>query len=156
MSHDEQPDRPQEELLCPSAGAHSDSVLIGVVSGSADAPRVLPTDQTMPVTQEVIDLAHPVAPTEVFRFAAPCGTGNCIHFRDAACQIAARSTVLLDEVVAQLPKCLIRARCRWFHQEGADMCRRCPQIVTKQYLPSAEMLRIVNETDPPAAAYAPH
>ncbi|MER6784294.1 hypothetical protein ABT330_06575 [Streptomyces sp. NPDC000658] len=32
----------------------------------------------------------------------------------------------------------------------------CPQIVTKQCLPSAEMLRIVNETDPPAAAYAPH
>ncbi|GGS89907.1 hypothetical protein GCM10010206_60810 [Streptomyces cinerochromogenes] len=155
MSRDE-PDRQRGELLCPSAAAHSESVLIGVVTGSADAPRVRPTDHAMPVTQEVLDLAQPVSPTEVFRFAAPCRTGSCIHFRNAACQISARSTVLLDEVVAQLPKCPIRARCRWFHQEGADMCRRCPQIVTKQYAPSAEMLRIVNENDPPEASCTPH
>ena len=109
----------------------------------------------MPVTREIIGLAHPVSPTEVFRFAAPCGAKGCIHFRDTACQIAARSTVLLDEVVTHLPKCPIRARCRWFHQEGADMCRRCPQIVTEQYLPSAEILRIVNENEPPSAVCAP-
>jgi hypothetical protein len=29
------------------------------------------------------------------------------------------------------------------------MCRRCPQIVTKQYAPSAAELRIVDEDQPP-------
>ncbi|MGW1365410.1 hypothetical protein ACWCQP_49950 [Streptomyces chartreusis] len=155
MSRDE-PDQQQEELLCPSTSVRSESVLIGVVSGSAEAPRVLPTDRVVPVTQEVIDLAQPVSPTEVFRFAAACQTVRCVHFKNAACQIAARSTVLLDEVVEDLPKCPIRAQCRWFHQEGAAMCRRCPQIVTKQYAPSAELLQIVNENDPPAAACTAH
>ncbi|MEU2027144.1 hypothetical protein ABZ565_34210 [Streptomyces sp. NPDC016469] len=140
-----------EELLCPSAPAHPESVLIGIVSGTANEPQIIPTENAMPVTPEIIDMAGPVAPTEAFRFAATCRTGGCIHFKNAACQIASRSTMLLDEVVINLPKCPIRAECRWFHQEGTDMCRRCPQIVTKQFAPSAEMLRIVNESDPPPA-----
>lgn len=105
----------------------------------------------MQVTREIIQLARPVSPSEVFRFASTCRTSGCIHFKDAACQIAARSVGLLDEVVTRLPKCPIRAQCRWFHQEGPAMCRRCPQIVTEQHAPSAEMLRIVDETDPPTA-----
>ncbi|MEU4039080.1 hypothetical protein [Streptomyces collinus] len=73
MSRDE-PDRQRVELLCPSAAAHSESVLIGVVTGSADAPRVRPTDRAMPVTQEVLDLAQPVSPTEVAVDFAALGT----------------------------------------------------------------------------------
>lgn len=148
------PDTSEEKaLLCPSAPPHpTDSVLIGVVSGTADKPRVIPTEHATSVTQEIIQLAGPVSPSEVFRFASTCRTSDCIHFKNEACQIAARSVTLLDEVVVRLPKCPIRAQCRWFHQEGAAMCRRCPQIVTEQHAPSAEMLRIVNETDPPPAA----
>jgi hypothetical protein len=148
--HDET-DGNDEELLCPSAPAQPRSVLIGVVSGTADKPRITPTETAMPVTPELIAMAGPVAPTEAFRFAATCRTSGCIHFRNAACQIAARSTVLLDEVVVNLPKCPIRPQCRWFREEGADMCRRCPQIVTRQFAPSAEMLRIVNASEPPPA-----
>src|SRR5262249_3845314 len=134
MSHDEPDRRGGEELLCPSVPPHpTESVLIGVVSGTADEPRVLPTKHAMPVTREIIDLPQPVAPTEVFLFAATCCASGCIHFKKAACQIAARSTVLLDEVTVRLPKCPIRAQCRWFHQEGPAICRRCPQIVTMQH-----------------------
>ncbi|WP_335935066.1 hypothetical protein [Streptomyces sp. PTD5-9] len=151
MPHDET-GRSSEELLCPSAPAQPESVLIGVVSGSVDDTRIIPTERAMPVTPELIDMTGPVAPTEVFRFAATCRTNGCIHFKNAACQIAVRSAALLDEVVTELPKCPIRTQCRWFHQEGGDLCRRCPQIVTRQFAPSAEMLHIVNETDPPPAA----
>ncbi|MFD0277882.1 hypothetical protein ACFVHB_28795 [Kitasatospora sp. NPDC127111] len=138
-------------LLCPSAPADpAGSVLIGVVSGTAAAPRVVPTTQAVPVTLEIIELARPASPGEVFRFAGACHASRCVHFKDSACQIAARSAVLLDAVVDDLPRCPIRSRCRWFHQEGPALCRRCPQIVTEQHRPSAEMLRIVNENDPPA------
>lgn len=140
----------EEELLCPSAPARpAESVLIGVVSGTREKPRIIPTEEAMPVDQEIIELARPVSPGEVFRFASSCKTSACIHFKNAACQIAARSTELLDEVTQRLPHCSIRAQCRWFHQEGSDMCRRCPQIVTKQYAPSAVALQIVDENEPP-------
>ena len=139
-----------KDLLCPSAPAHpGTSVLIGVLSGTREEPRIVPTREAMPVDQEIIELARPVSPGEVFRFADTCQTSACIHFKNAACQIAARSTELLDEVTQRLPHCPIRAQCRWFHQEGPDMCRRCPQIVTKQYAPSAAVLRIVDEDQPP-------
>jgi hypothetical protein len=146
-----EPDAGEEEvLLCPSALPNpNESVLIGVVSGTADEPRVIPTEYAMRVTQEIIDLAAPVPPGEIFRFAAPCRASGCVHFGDETCNIAARGVALLDEVTVRLPKCPIRSACRWFHQEGPDMCRRCPQVVTEQRLPSAEMLRIVNETDAP-------
>ncbi|MET8542585.1 hypothetical protein ABZW03_18295 [Kitasatospora sp. NPDC004799] len=138
------------DLLCPSAPADAaGSVLIGVVAGTPGAPRVAPTAHAMPVTVEITALARPASPGEVFRIAAPCRTSGCAHFRNSACGIASRSAVLLDEVVGELPRCPIRARCRWFHQEGPSLCRRCPQVVTEQYRPSAEMLRIVNESDPP-------
>ncbi|MEU1283398.1 hypothetical protein [Kitasatospora sp. NPDC005856] len=149
---------PQDEadegagLLCPSAPAEpAGSVLIGVVSGTPGAPRVVPTTHAVPVTLEIIELARPASPGEVFRFAGDCHESRCVHFRNAACQIAARGTVLLDEVVDRLPPCPIRARCRWFHQEGPALCRRCPQIVTEQRRPSSEMLRIVDESDPPGS-----
>ncbi|MFB7617976.1 hypothetical protein [Kitasatospora sp. NPDC056181] len=150
---------PQDEaddgggLLCPSAPADSaGSVLIGVVSGTPGAPRVVPTAHAMPVTLEITELARPASPGEVFRFASACRTSGCVHFKQSACQIASRSAVVLDEVVEELPRCPIRAQCRWFHQEGPSLCRRCPQIVTEQHRPTAEMLRIVNEDDPPAGA----
>ncbi|MBB4981114.1 MULTISPECIES: hypothetical protein [Streptomyces] len=138
------------ELLCPSAPADAaGAVLIGVVAGTPGAPRVTPTAHAMPVTLEITELARPASSGEVFRVAAPCRTSGCAHFKKSACQIASRSAVLLDEVVSELPRCPIRAQCRWFHQEGPSLCRRCPQIVTEQHRPSSEMLRIVNETDPP-------
>ncbi|MGX2993033.1 hypothetical protein JNUCC64_01860 [Streptomyces sp. JNUCC 64] len=130
-------------------------MLIGVLSGTAEEPRVVPTERALPVDRELIELAGPVAPDEVFRFAAPCRTSECAHFKDSACGIAGRGVVLLDEVTVRLPACPIRARCRWFRQEGPPMCRRCPQIVTHQRVPSDEMLRIVTETDAPAPPAPP-
>jgi len=73
-----------------------------------------------------------------------------VHFRDDACRLAARSVAVLTEVTEDLPRCSIRPQCRWFRQEGPAMCRRCPQIVTDQYRPSAEMLRVVYGEAPPA------
>ncbi|HEV2426057.1 MAG TPA: nitrogen fixation protein [Terriglobia bacterium] len=131
-------------LLCPSSrGALADSVLIGVVTAQADGPRVVPTERALPVTPEILALAEPVSPSEVFRFASPCQAGKCPHFQNQACQLAVRSVKLLEPVEDGLPKCSIRPHCRWFRQEGAAICKRCPQVVTDQFSPSETMVQIV-------------
>lgn len=131
-------------LLCPSSTATlEDTVLIGVVTDHVDGPRVVPTDHAMPVTTDILKMAEPVHPSEVFRFASPCQGCKCPHFKDDACQLAVRSVNLLEAVVDTLPKCSIRPHCRWFRQEGPAICKRCPQVVTYQYNPSATMVKIV-------------
>lgn len=127
-------------LLCPSAEpGWNDARMIGVVGGTACAPRVTPLERTLPVTPELLALARPVQPTEVFRFAAPCMTSQCHHFGQGACRLAAKIVRKLDAVTDTLPHCLIRAECRWFRQEGREACRRCPQVVTDNALASPAM-----------------
>jgi len=139
-------------LLCPSApGSPDDSVLIGVVTSHSEGPRMVPTETAMPVTPEILKMAEPVSPSEVFRFASSCRAGKCPHFENEKCQLAVRSVVLLEPVADDLPKCPIRSLCRWFRQEGPEMCRRCPQIVTDQFKPYDQMIQIVYGTDPPPA-----
>jgi hypothetical protein len=131
-------------LLCPSStGTLEDTLLIGVVTDHADGPRVVPTDRAMPVTPDILKMAEPVNPSEVFRFASPCQGCKCPHFKNEACQLAVRSVDLLEAVVDELPACSIRPHCRWFRQEGAAICKRCPQVITDQYNPSDTTLKIV-------------
>lgn len=139
-----------DELLCPSAPPLPDeAVLIGVVTGKPGQPRVVPTASPLPVTPELLAMAEPVRPSEVFRFAARCRGAQCVHFENESCQLAVRSAQLLESVSEALPPCPIRPKCRWFRQEGAAICRRCPQIVTDQFRPYDHMVEIVFGTDAP-------
>lgn len=138
--------RKPSERLCPSAPATiGDAVLIGVRIAVGEGAQILPTQRPIPVTQDIIDLAAPQEADELFRFATTCASSRCPHFEGEKCQIAARSMGRLEEVVDDLPRCAIRKQCRWFHQEGAAMCRRCPQIVRNQSDPSLDMLAIAGE-----------
>ena len=44
--------------------------------------------------------------------------------------LAQRIVETLDPVVDALPSCLVRASCRWYAEQGAQACFRCPQVVT--------------------------
>ena len=132
-------------LLCPSAPPEmADSVVFGVVGGTYEQPRVAYLKVPQPVTEEVLALARPIAPGEVFRFAAPCATSACRHFHGGRCSLATRVVELLPVAVEGLPPCRIRPSCRWFRQEGIAACFRCPQVVTKIRNPS-ERLRQVED-----------
>lgn len=113
--------------------------MIGIVGGTEQEPRVSLLISPQPVTQDVIALAEPVTPTEVFRFAAPCMNAGCVHFTAGVCRLASRIVQFLPEVGTQLPACPIRSQCRWWRQEGRAACLRCPQVVTDNYHPSALM-----------------
>lgn len=124
--------------MCPSAphdepGAH----VFAVVGGTLEEPSVSYLDKPLPVTQELIDMAGPVDPAEIFRISAPCAGSKCSHFNDTehSCRLATRTVKLASVVVTKPPRCGIRATCVWWAQEGVSACLRCPQVVTHDFAP---------------------
>jgi hypothetical protein len=128
-------------LLCPSAQPDiPGSVIFGVIQGTPQDPRLVQLTEPQPTTTQILDLAAPVKPTEVFRFAAPCAEFACRHFDGNECQLAGRIVSLLSSVEAPLAPCHIRRSCRWWHQEGKAACMRCPMIVTESATESETMI----------------
>jgi len=135
------------KTLCPSAQPDwQGSQVIGVVGGTADTPEVAYLSQPLPVTEELLKLAAPVTPSEVFRFAAPCACSGCGHYaeQEEKCRLAEKVVRWAPIVVAKLPPCTIRPDCRWWQQEGRAACLRCPQVVTDNFKASEEMSRAAN------------
>lgn len=120
--------------LCPSAQPGMENCrILGVVDHEAPTPRLVYLNQPMPATDEVLALAAPLKPTEVFRLSATCQEHKCPHFDGADCRLATRIVQILPAVVDELPPCTIRKDCRWFSQEGGAACRRCPEVTTVSY-----------------------
>ncbi len=124
--------------MCPSAphdepGAH----VFAVVGGTLAEPSVAYLDKPLPMTQELVDMAAPVDPAEVFRISAPCAGERCGHFNSAehSCRLATRTVALASVVVTKPPRCAIRSSCVWWAQEGVSACLRCPQVVTHDFAP---------------------
>lgn len=134
--------------LCPSAQPEmADSVVFGVVKGTVAEPRLAHLAEPRSVTDELLALASPVKPTEVFRFAAPCASNSCQHFDGADCRLAKRIVELLPAIDNLLPPCRLRSSCRWWQQEGKAACLRCPQIVTETYQPSELLNQAADPTN---------
>ncbi|MDR9404368.1 MAG: nitrogen fixation protein [Halothece sp. Uz-M2-17] len=134
--------------LCPSSRPElPNSVVFGVIRGSVEKPRVNYLKQPEPVTKEVIALAEPVTPTEVFRTASPCEESSCQHFDGQDCQLAKRVVDQLPSVSQKLPACSIRNECRWWAQEGSSACFRCPQVITDSYGTSEQWTQVATPTN---------
>ena len=119
--------------LCPSANPQGEGARVfAVVGGTPAEARATYLERALPLTDEVRALAGPVDPAEVFRVANHCVTGACGHFDtgNKTCGLVRRTVQLMPIVVHRLPRCAIRPECLWWQQEGAQACRRCPQVVT--------------------------
>jgi hypothetical protein len=125
--------------LCPSAQPGMDNCrVLGVVEHGLDqherpAPRIVYLNEILPATEDVLAMAAPLKPTEVFRLSATCAEHKCPHFDGIDCRLATRIVNMLPAVVDALPPCTIRKDCRWFSQEGAAACQRCPEVTTVNY-----------------------
>jgi len=120
--------------LCPSAQPGMDRCsILGVVEQDGSTPMLAYLNQQVPATPEALAMAAPLKPTEVFRLSATCAEHKCPHFDGADCRLATRVVQLMPAVVDALPPCLIRKECRWYSQEGAAACMRCPGITTVSY-----------------------
>ena len=139
-------------LLCPSAQPDmKDARILGVVSGSAEAPELAYLNQHLPVSQELLATAAPANPLQVFRIAAQCEEKACCHFDGKNCRLATRIVQILPAVSEALPACLIRPTCRWYQQEGRAACLRCPQVITETYEPSEDFKRAAMGDEEPSS-----
>ncbi|MFD3438974.1 hypothetical protein ACFWU3_15875 [Streptomyces sp. NPDC058685] len=128
---------------CPSAQPDMPgSTVLGIVEGTADDPEVRYLASPVPAAAEITSLAGDLLPTEVFRFSADCVESNCRHFDGRDCSLAKRITAVLPPVIDVLPRCHARPSCRWWHQEGAAACFRCPQVVTTTVWPTPEQMTV--------------
>jgi hypothetical protein len=120
--------------LCPSAQPGMDKCrILGVVQQGGSTPMLVYLKEHVPATPDVLAMANPLKPTEIFRLAATCAEHKCPHFDGADCRLATRVVQIMPAVVDALPPCLIRKECRWYSQEGGAACNRCPGIATVSY-----------------------
>jgi hypothetical protein len=139
--------------FCPSAQPTMDGAFaFGVVGGTLEEPRVGYLEGRVPVTDELLALAGPVKPTQVFRFGAPCVGGACTHFDGADCKLATKLVQLMPPASKNLPACQLRPDCRWWKQEGKAACMRCPQVMTDCYTPPNQVQSVVANPNTPVAA----
>jgi hypothetical protein len=128
------------ELLCPSAQPEiAGAVAIGLVDHEQSPPSVSYLDKPAQITPELLELAQPLRPTELFRFAAPCQGERCSHWSGSDCNLIGGIVKLLPDGQAALPACGIRPDCRWFAQSGTAACLRCPEVITQNQDPSEAM-----------------
>jgi hypothetical protein len=116
---------------CPSAQPDmQEARVFGVLSGTPRAPRIAYLKAEAVIDANAVPDTGALDPVEVFRFAARCEEGRCAQFADGRCSLGQRLVEGLDEVVDTLPSCTLRPTCRWYAEQGAPACRRCPQVVT--------------------------
>lgn len=113
--------------------------ILGLVQLEVSGPKIVYLNQFVPATSEILAMAAPLKPTEVFRLAATCAEHICPHFDGTDCRLATRVVQMLPPAVDALPPCIIRKDCRWYSQEGGAACLRCPEITTVSYDLSAEV-----------------
>jgi hypothetical protein len=140
-----------ETVLCPSAQPDMPgSMILGIVQGTVEQPRMIHLSHPQPVSPELLALSAPVNPTEVFRITAPCAATGCRHFDGTNCQLARRIVKMQQPVAETLPVCQIRPHCRWWRQEGRAACQRCPGIVTEVVNPDEKICKMAAPSILPA------
>jgi hypothetical protein len=126
-------DKAEYPALCPSAPATPGAMLIGVVTSSgcvANLAMPLTIDATFIRTAEAYGALE-----ERFRFSSPCAQGGCSNWTGSECGLIgqlydAASTAGEELTGRPLPRCGIRAKCRWWAQRGRNACAVCPLVVT--------------------------
>ena len=145
-------------ILCPSAQpALSGSMILGVVDKDRMGGCISYLERPVQVTDgTVLALtASPVRATAAFRFAAPCEKSGCNNWSGSGCRVAQRLVQILPAVVTELPDCKLRPACRWFRQEGAHACVRCPQVITDDPIFESALRRdVLAESRPPGPSAA--
>jgi hypothetical protein len=120
-----------ERLSCPSARCQPGAQVLGVVQpdGTVEYLR-----HAIPVDAQFVQIAsRGRSPEQRFRFSDTCAEGACGQWNGERCTV-------IDNVLAHLPgttervsipRCGIRATCRWYRQNGAEACASCSLVVTE-------------------------
>lgn len=125
-----------DKLACPSARAEPGNIVYGRVNDG----HVERLGTPLEVTAEFVEAVSANGPAEQrFRFAGTCREGRCAQWTGTGCGVIER---VLREISPEaqetaLPRCFLRAHCRWFAQRGASACSACALVVTDRREPVA-------------------
>lgn len=134
------PSQARDDRWCPSARPEQPgAIAFGVRVGEEAGARIGYLSELVPVDDELLALAEPATPLEVFRFGAPCAQRGCAHFRSGKCTLVERIVESVPIAVSIAPACSLRSRCKWWDQEGVAACLRCPAVVTSESGAKAEL-----------------
>jgi hypothetical protein len=117
----------EPERLCPSSPAREGTILLGIGIGRRGLGYVTPQ---VTVDQAFLEEAGE-RPEERYRFAAPCVKKACHNWDSGGCGLISRFVADPPPEAAEdgpLPRCSIRANCRWFAQAGRTACAVCPMV----------------------------
>lgn len=137
-----------EPSRCPSAKCREGAELLGIVR--SDGTIAYLGRRTTLDEQFVRIAATGRAPEKRFRFSDLCVEERCAQWAGGRCGI-------IDDVIQRLtpvplggplPRCSIRATCRWFGQSGPRACAVCPFVITDLRVTTAD-------PDVPGAAAVP-
>jgi hypothetical protein len=123
---------------CPSALAEPGNLLYGRVRDGVVERLGTP----LPVNQAFVDAVAAQGPPEQrFRFAGACLEGGCGQWENGGCGVIERVLRERPAEASGLPRCFIRASCRWFAQRGAVACAACSTVITDTRTPVAPAAR---------------
>lgn len=122
-------------MYCPSAQpGRNGSMIIGLVEKDDGISRVKILPHPVKVTLGTLAAltSSEIPATDIFRFASPCQTSQCLHWRESEskCGVATGLIQIMPKANEKLPACTLRAACRWFAQEGQASCGRCANVIT--------------------------
>jgi hypothetical protein len=120
----------EHSVMCPSARCEPGALLLGIILPSG---RVAFTTDEIRVDDEFVALCREGrAPEKRFRFSSACARGACRQWTGSSCGVIESLLPIAEpaEASSVLPTCVIRPRCRWYLQAGADACAVCPEVVT--------------------------
>ena len=121
-----------DNSICPSFRCEDGALLLGIRQESgivAILPKALPIDESFIANAKEND----VLPERRFRFAGKCVKSGCHNWNKNGCGVAIRLMHFLEQetFLEPIPDCSIRKECRWFKQEGDNICKICPKLVTE-------------------------
>jgi hypothetical protein len=112
--------------ICPSGRCQAGSALLGILGpgGSVIFTPGLPALDEVQAAQFAQK-----GGSSSFRFSESCQDSRCLNWQNERCEVASAAVIRNDDLPTNLPACGIRARCRWFAQEGRAACGACPMVM---------------------------
>jgi hypothetical protein len=120
----------KESILCPSFQCEEGAILLDIVKKDG---HISFASEKIVVDKEFVQIAHlGRSPEKRFRFSGKCMNEKCKQWTGKSCGIIERiiETFGPTNTSIELPKCSIRAQCRWYKQCGSKACAICPEVIT--------------------------